>query len=106
MTENEVLAYLLQHKKATPPELARHFQDNLLLVHQALLRLERKGLVEKKKVSYNVEFTLTEKAKNLNQQTKQNDSFLPFILFLGLATFILLLVTGSKEDKKDASSEN
>ena len=106
MTEAEVLAYFLQHKKATPPEVAHHFEENLLSVHQALLRLERKGLVRKKKLSYNVEFTLTEKAKNLNQQTKQNDSCLPFILFLGLATFILLLVAGSKEDEKDASSEN
>jgi DNA-binding MarR family transcriptional regulator len=106
MSEAEVLTYLLQYKKATPPEVAHHCEENLLSVHQALLRLERKGLVRKKKLSYNVEFTLTEKAQNLNQQTKQNDSFLPFILFLGLATFILLLVAGSGKDNKNTSDQN
>ena len=106
MTEAEVLAYLLQHKKATPPEVAHHFEENLLSVHQALLRLQRKGLVQKKKLSYNVEFTLTDKTKNLNHQTKQNDGILPFILFLGLATFILLLVAGSGEDKKNTNDQN
>jgi len=106
MTEAEVLAYLLQHKKVSPPELARQFQDNILSAHQALLRLERKGLVQKKKIGYNVEFSLTEKARNLNQRTKEDDNLLPFVLFLGLATFILLLVTGSEKDEKDESGEN
>jgi len=106
MREAEVLAYLLQHKAVTPPELARHFKENILSVHQALSRLERKGLIQKNKMGHKVKFTLTEKTESLNQRTKQNDNILPFILFLGLATFILLLIASEKKDEEDANSDN
>ncbi len=106
MTEAQVLAYLLENKKATPPQIARHFKEDLMPVHQALLRLERKGIVHKKKLSYNVEYTLTEKAKNLNRQSKDDDSLLPFVLFLGLATLILLGTSPSDSGTEDETSTN
>jgi len=99
MTETEVLAYLLQHKKTTAAELVHRFNTNIVDAHQALLRLERKGLVKKIKTGRNVEFKLTEKAERLNQQAKQNNKSLPFILFLGLAAFILFIALSKDKDE-------
>jgi len=101
MTEAEVLAYLLQHKKTTPPELVRCFKADILGVHQALLRLERKGLVKKTKIGRNVEFRLTEKAERLSQQAKQDNKILPFIFFLGFATFILLIALEKNKNESE-----
>ena len=84
MKETEALAYLIQHRRVTAPELARHFDDDILSVHQAFFRLEKKGLVRRQKRRYNkVEFELTKKAKGLNQQVKSNDGKLGFIIFFG-----------------------
>jgi len=104
MTEAEALAYLLQRKKISPVELVRHFKTSMVDAHQVLLRLERKGLVRKNKIGRNVEFILTDKAERLSQQAKQDDKNLPFILFLGLAIFILLIALDKdkkNENKKD-----
>ena len=105
MSEAQALAYVLQRGKTTPPELARHFREDLASAHQALLRLERKRLVRRNKLSYNVEFSLTDKARNLNRQAKEKDDFLSFILFLGLAT-LLLLASQTKEERTDETSRD
>lgn len=101
MTEIQVLAHLLQHKRATAPELARGFVDSTLSAHQALLRLQRKGLVKRKKLDYRVEFALTERAETLSREAKEDDNNLPFVLFLGLASFILLLASSNKDKNNE-----
>ncbi len=106
MTEAQVLAYVLEHRKVTAPRIAGHFRETLSSVHQALLRLERKGLIGRKKLSYNVEFFLTEKAKNLSRQMKDNYSFLPFIIFLGLASLILVLTSNTNKDGEDGTNKD
>lgn len=106
MTETEVLAHLLEHRKTSARELTQRFSGTILSAHQALLRLGRKGLVEKEKVGNRVEFRLTDKARNLNRRTKERDSLLPLILFLGLATFILLLAAEEKEKKTDGTDKD
>ena len=99
MTETEALAYLLQHKKTTALELVHRFNTNIVNAHQVLLRLERKGLVEKIKVGRSVEFKLTKRAERLSQQAKQDDTNLPLILFLGLAAFILFIALSKDKDE-------
>ena len=96
LTESQVLAHLLQHRKTTAPELVRRFDDNILSAHQALLRLGRKGLVKKEKTGNKVTFELTEKAKALSRETKERDENLPFVLLLGLASSILLRASSKK----------
>jgi len=94
MTEIEALAYLIQHERVTAPELTRYFEKDILSVHQAFYRLEKKGLVKRHKKRYNrVEFQLTKKAKELEQQVKDNDGRLGFTVFLGIAVLILLLAS-------------
>ena len=105
MTEAEVLAYLLQHKKTTASELVHRFNANIVNAHRVLLRLERKGLVEKIKVGRNVEFKLAKRAERLSRQAKQDDANLPLILFLGLAAFILLIAL-SKDKNKDETKRD
>lgn len=96
MKETEALGYLIQRQRVTAPELARRFDDDVLAVHQAFSRLERKGLVRRRKKRYNrVEFELTKRAKDLSQQVKNNDRELGFIIFLGIAVLILLLASES-----------
>lgn len=43
MSEAEVLAYLLQYKKATPPEVAHHFEEDLLSVAPSLAKAGKEG---------------------------------------------------------------
>ena len=100
MTETQVLAHLLQHKRTTAPALAHRFSESTVSAHQPLVRLERKGLVKKTKTGYKAQFELTENAEALSRKTKEQDKNLPFILFLGLASYILLL-TSSNKDKNN-----
>lgn len=90
LTETEVLAHLLEHRKTSARELTQRFSGTILSAHQALLRLGRKGLVEKEKVGNRVEFRLTDKAGALSRKVKENDQDLPLVLLLGLAASILL----------------
>lgn len=98
MTEIQVLAHLLQHKRITAPALAHRFNESTASAHQPLLRLQRKGLVKKRKVSYKAEFELTEKAEALSRKIKEQNENLPFTLFLGLASYILLLASSNKDE--------
>jgi len=101
LTETQVLAHLLQHKRTTAPALARRFSESTVSAHQPLVRLERKGLVKKTKTGYKAEFELTENAEALSRKTKEQDKNLPFILFLGLASYILLLTCSNKDKNNE-----
>jgi len=54
--------------------------------------------VKKRKVSYKAEFELTEKAEALSRKIKEQNENLPFTLFLGLASYILLLASSNKDE--------
>jgi len=90
--EVDVLAYILEKKEITAPQIAKRFKITVPQASHWLSYLQKKGLLTRRKVGYLYNYSISKTVQELIDKTKGHKDYFSRILWLGLAALILILI--------------
>lgn len=105
MSQEELLAFIIERGSVTSGEVAAQFGIPITFAHQALRRLEDRGILGKNGGPYRFKFYLSPAAKRELQKLNGNPAKYGWIFLAGLAVGVLIGL-GSRNRGNNYASAN
>jgi len=101
MTQAELLGYIIERGRVTSGEVAKRFNIPVTFAHQALRRLEERGLLVRHGGPYRFTFELSPEARRRLDNLHRNSKGYGWIFLLGLAVGLLIGFASHSEEDTD-----
>ena len=106
MRQTELIGFIIEQGKVTSGEVARRFNVPITFAHQALRRLEERGLLIRDGGPRRFTFELSPEAKNRLDNLLKNSKGYGWVFLLGLAVGLLIGFSSPNQGERNNEKEN